>query len=71
MFLTAEEVTALTDAEKPSAQIRWLSRHGWPFEVSAKKRPKVLRSVAVARMGGNMVGAVNTGPNWEALDGAA
>lgn len=38
MFLTADQLAELTDAQKPSVQIRWLKERGWPFEVSAKDR---------------------------------
>lgn len=72
MFLTPEQVELLTDAKKPSAQIRWLRAHEWPFEVSSKGRPKVLASVAQARMGGGALAPVASGqPNWDALDRGA
>ncbi len=72
MFLTADQLAELTDAQKPSVQIRWLKERGWPFEVSAKGRPKVLASVAAARMGAGAGTVPPSGPNWGALrDGAA
>lgn len=53
MFLTRNEISELTDLKRPSAQIRWLKAHGWPFEVSALGEPKVLRVIAVALLGGS------------------
>lgn len=60
MLLAPQEIKELTAYTRPSAQIRWLKSHGWPFEVGADGRPKVLRSVAVARLGGT---AQNSGPS--------
>lgn len=71
MFLTPDQVELLTDAKKPSAQIRWLQSHGWPHEVSSKGRPKVLHTVALARMGGSVATMAGSKPDWDALDGAA
>lgn len=51
MFLTPAELEALTDFRLPSAQKRWLVKHGWEFEVSGMGRPKVLRAYAEQRMG--------------------
>jgi len=53
MFLTADELKTLTGMQRPSAQVRWLRAHRWPFEVNALGDPVVLRSVAVARLGGS------------------
>ena len=69
MFLTPEQLFDLTDAKKPSAQIRWLRDRGWPFEISSKNKPKVLATVATARMGGNLATVKGSGPNWSALHG--
>lgn len=41
MFLTQEDIKELTDRQRPADQIKWLTDHGWPFEVSAIGRPKV------------------------------
>jgi len=59
MLMTDSEITEVTGRQRPKAQIRWLKARGWPFEVDADGRPKVLRSVMVARLGGS---AQNDGP---------
>ena len=53
MFLTRKEMADLTGYERPSAQTRWFKQRGWPFEISALGEPKVLRTVAIARLGGS------------------
>jgi len=53
MFLTNQEISELTGLRRPSAQIRWFKNRGWPFEISALGNPKVLRVVAIARLGGS------------------
>lgn len=68
MLLTATEISEITGYTRPSAQIRWLKAHGWPFEIGASGRPVVLRSVAVARLGGSVE---NIGPSLRLPDEAA
>jgi hypothetical protein len=51
LFLSSEEVEALTDRLQPKRQIAWLSQHGWRFEVGASGRPKIARSYYESRMG--------------------
>ena len=53
MFLTNQEISELTGLRRPSAQIRWFKKRGWPFEISALGEPKVLRDVVIARLGGS------------------
>lgn len=53
MFLFQDEIAELTGYKRPSAQIRWFKERGWPLEISARGEPKVLRAVAVARLGGS------------------
>jgi hypothetical protein len=50
MFLTQQELHQLTDYKRPSDQIRWLTEHGYRFDVGASGRPKVLRSVIENRL---------------------
>jgi hypothetical protein len=70
--LVPEDTLAdLTEAKKPSAQIRWLDSRGWPYEISSKGKPRVLMSVMLARMGGTVSSATASGPNWDALNGTA
>jgi hypothetical protein len=49
MFLTPEELHALTDYKRPCDQMRWLREHGYPFEIGASGRPKVLRRIVEQR----------------------
>ena len=51
MLLTPDEIIDLTDYQRPADQIRWLSSHGWHYEVGASGRPKVSRQYAETRMG--------------------
>jgi hypothetical protein len=60
MFLTDDEIIELTGYIKPACQIRWLQRNQWPMAVDGQKRPKVLRSVVLARLGDS--GKVSTEP---------
>lgn len=50
MFLPPDDLARLTGLKRPSAQVRWLSQHGWRFEVDAWGRPVVLREEAERRM---------------------
>lgn len=61
MLLNDQELKELTGRARPSAQARWLKSNGWPFGLDSDGRPRVLSSVAIARLGG---GAQNgNGPN--------
>ena len=51
MFLTPEEVAALTGYQKPSAQIRWLSAERFGYVIGGDGHPKVLRDVVLSRLG--------------------
>ena len=42
MFMTHDQLRDLTDLQASAAQIRWLTKHGFKFEVGASGRPKVL-----------------------------
>jgi hypothetical protein len=52
VFLTADDVADLTGLKRPKAQIRWLEREKWPHKVGGDGKPKVLRAVVMAKMGG-------------------
>lgn len=54
LTLTPEELFELTDDDTPAGQRAWLIERGWPFETGKRGRPKVLRSYAMARMGGSI-----------------
>ncbi len=70
MFLTEYELRDLTGLTRPAAQGRWLRRNGWPVVEDARGRPRVLRSVVLARLGGAPNAGHSAGPNWDALHGA-
>jgi hypothetical protein len=68
MFLTATELKSLTGYIRPSAQVRWLRRHGYKFTMNGLGEPVV----AVAEMNRHLVGgrAARQEPNFEALNGS-
>jgi hypothetical protein len=52
VFLTDAELAELTGLKRPSAQIRWLRDQKWPHVPGGDGKPKVLRAVVMAKMGG-------------------
>ena len=68
MFLTAPDIERLTGYRRPSAQIRWLRRHGWRATVNALGEPVV----ASGEFNRHMVGgrAAVQEPDWGALNGS-
>jgi len=52
VFLSAPELVALTEYQRPADQMRWLRANKWPFEVSRKGTPKVLKAEMLRRMMG-------------------
>lgn len=50
LFLDSHELATLTDRKRPRGQIEWLCRNGYPFELSAVGRPKVLREEVERRL---------------------
>ena len=67
IFLTQDELRELTDLKIPAAQIRWLSKHAYPFEISAIGKPKVLRSLIIERLSNTRVPATSNEPNFDAI----
>lgn len=53
MFLTQDELFDLSGLRQAAAQIRWLRDHRYPMEIGADGKPRVLRSVVLARLGGS------------------
>lgn len=53
ILLKPEEVAELTGYTYPAYQLRWLRDNRWAFEVGGDGRPKVLRSYAIRRLGGD------------------
>lgn len=50
LTLSREELAALTGRTQPAAQIRWLSAHGWVYDVGSDGLPKVARAYFERRM---------------------
>ena len=51
IFLSVEEIRELTGYRHSSGQCRWLSSHGWQFEISRIGRPIVGRDYARQKTG--------------------
>lgn len=67
MFLTPDELQRLTGYVRPSAQTRWLRRHGWRLTVDGLGRPVVAQAEAARHLVGGR--AVHQEPNFEAMNG--
>lgn len=70
MFLTPADIERLTGKRRPSAQVRWLRKHGYRLTVNGLGEP----IVAVAEANRKLVGGVaaqHEQPNWNALRGQA
>lgn len=52
MFLTEAELQTLSGKVKPSAQVRWLKAEKIAHIIGGDGKPKVLRDLVVARLGG-------------------
>ena len=50
MFLTDTDLQSLTGYKRPAEQRRWLTSHGWAFEVRADGKNRVLIEEAQAKM---------------------
>jgi hypothetical protein len=66
VFLTPAELADLTGLKRPKAQYAWLLEKGYPVQLDAKDRPKLLRAVVEARLGAT-VDAPKAQPNFKAL----
>ena len=67
MFLSTEDLEALTGYRKPALQRRWLVANGYRFDVRADGRPALLRSQVEARQLSAPHVASRAEPNWDAL----
>jgi uncharacterized protein DUF4224 len=67
MLLSASEIRQVTGYARPSAQVRWLRRHGWKHTVNALGEPVV----AVAEFNRHLVGgrAARQEPDFGAING--
>ena len=63
LFLTSEELEALTGYRVAARQIRWLQSQGITHLVSARRKPVVPR----ATIEGRAAPAPAKGPDWSAL----
>lgn len=52
-YLTPEDLVSLTGYKRRADQKRWLTGHGWVFEIARSGRPVVLRSYRDAKMSGS------------------
>lgn len=50
MFLTDADLQSLTGYKRPAEQRRWLTSHGWAFEIRADGRNRVLIEEAQGKM---------------------
>lgn len=67
LFLTSDELKELTDLKIPKAQMRWLDKHHYPYEISASGRPKVLRAYLNERLKTSVIINRNSEPNFDAI----
>lgn len=52
MFMTPDEVADMTGYLRPKDQVRWLQAEKFGYLIGADGKPKVLRQVVLARLGG-------------------
>lgn len=67
IFLSQDEIRELTDLKIPKAQMRWLAKHAYPYEVSAAGKPKVLRSLVIERLNKAHLPNKSNEPNFDAI----
>lgn len=67
LFLSADELKELTDLKIAKAQMRWLEKHAYPFEISAAGKPKVLRSLVLERLKSFTTPTQSNEPNFDAI----
>ncbi|MHA6195572.1 DUF4224 domain-containing protein [Pseudomonas wadenswilerensis] len=53
MFMTADEVADMTGYVRPKEQVRWLEAERFGYVLDSDGKPKVLRQVVIARLGGH------------------
>lgn len=68
MFLSQDELRELTDLKVPKAQVRWLQRYAYPFEIAASGKPKVLREYVMRKLMTISLSVIPTNePNFDAI----
>lgn len=68
MILAPSEIQQLTGYVRPSAQVRWLRKHGYKFTVNALGRPVVFLAEANRHMVGGRA-AQSQDVNLEGING--
>lgn len=68
MFLTLEEIEALTERTRKKDQIEWLQKHGVPYLVGANGHPRVSRAYIESLLSGR-TDASGPSPNFSAIGG--
>ncbi len=67
IFLSSQELKELTDLKIPKAQMRWLDKNKYPYEISAAGKPKVLRSYLFDRLQNTLNKTQSAEPNFDAI----
>ena len=67
LFLTADEVNALTGFKTPARQVDWLRTKGWRFEINGNRRPIVARKYVEKMLGCGIPEEATYKPNFAAL----
>ena len=68
MFLTLDEIEALTERTRKNDQIMWLQQRGIPYLVGANGHPRVSRSYLENILAGK-TDANGPAPNFSAIRG--
>jgi hypothetical protein len=66
VFLTAIDLRELTGYQKPALQRRWLTEHGYKFDVRADGRAVVLLAAIEQKLAGRRTSGGE--PDWSALE---
>jgi hypothetical protein len=68
LFLSSDELRDLTDLKIAKAQMRWLDKYNYPYEISASGKPKVLREYVMKRLLTISLSTIPTNePNFDAI----
>lgn len=67
MFLTVNELRALTGRVRPTAQVAWLRRYRWRLALDADGRPKVAREYYEHRMVTEQAPTPTAQPDFSAI----
>jgi hypothetical protein len=71
MILGSSDIERLTGYIRPSAQTRWLRRHGWRFTINALGSPVVALAEFSRHMVGGRPATSQQSPDfdWDAING--